>query len=660
MYTNSTIQWLKSELDSIPDEQLDDQRCIPLFDIAHSQLVQQGSSTSSATSNVEKLFAEKGVEFVDSEPANAHTSELSYWSGGEFLSEYRNALGDADMTAPLIARARHAEATALAANDNELLQAIRDATANAVQVAKEAKRTTPTGTLAGLTQLDQPFGAAARANPLQSHQPFNPTAGGMKFEANGPEQAITAGTDKNPMRWDRLSGAMFGMVCQDHILVTGDGTPHAYEIATGVRRGREGFRIHCNAVYGVAIMYGANDKEHRVSFGDMFWGAHELPGIEWRTASHVTMEPTSAPDVFVQGGPFNRWQQMKHTRAEPDGHSTRADIAIFENHLLYLCDGWSAGVERFLELLAFMHQHPEVKQPIAPYMVSRLGGVGKSMIFKLLAAVFGPPLCTQMKGQDLIKSQGFSSRLEGFHVAFVNEVQRDPKGDMSGSLKDWIDSDTISIERKKVDAKTHKNILQFFLTSNRMDAIELMDSDRRYLVMRCTSEPKSQEYYRALMDWMQGDGPAALANVLSTWVFPKGWDPHAPAPQSMASKILQHDSRSPRNNFLAERIAERKGPFAKQIVRGSDLYFHLESAYPALARTYKLDPQSIAYALGELGYTRLVKLSKKGIPSTNPSYSCWCLGNPDYWNDQPAKVWNDYLTDNIVPDDMPPWSDDDE
>ncbi|MFP3380771.1 hypothetical protein SB767_31085, partial [Bacillus sp. SIMBA_069] len=84
------------------------------------------------------------------------------------------------------------------------------------------------------------------------------------------------------------------------------------------------------------------------------------------------------------------WHQRKKTMVPPKLDATLEDIKPLTDHLMYLADGDEVVVMYFLNWLATLHQRPEIKIPSAILFYSKLGGVGKSMLHKLLAAVFGP------------------------------------------------------------------------------------------------------------------------------------------------------------------------------------------------------------------------------------------------------------------------------
>ena len=495
------------------------------------------------------------------------------------------------------------------------------------------------------------------------------------WDANGIDAELHEGMPDKLPGWHVGVMSIFARMCSEHVQVTAEGKVGlAFEIATGIRRTRDQLALHANGAYGAAIWFTAKGVPIVKNYAtDLFWKSTGegvgADGVEVAVviASHVVVEPTAQPATHVQCGPFNMWHEAIKSRVAPDGHSTFADIKIITDHVIKLDDGGTVAPARFWQWLGHLYQFPHIRQSIAPDMWSQYGGVGKSIIYELIKAVFGAKVCVVIPGKELNKSADFTSRLEGKFLVLIDEMERDPRRDMSGTIRNWITSDTVFFERKGIDAKEHKNIMNFCFNSNKRDALELLEGERRILPFCCTYDPKkdpgAEAHYTELVAWIRGPGPAMVANVLKNMDL-TGYNPQAMAPQTESSRMLQEASRDPALTWLAARIANREGGFAKQIGRCEQFYIQLDgthASYAATMRNYRISEQTLPDMLARLGYKRLTKLAKSGKPSTNPKARVWCVGgDPDWWGQQHYEVWDDYIMRDVVPEGMPPFGDEDD
>jgi hypothetical protein len=357
---------------------------------------------------------------VDPQPA---ANEPIEWNAGAWLTAFNAALGaeDGDQQDALAHLAKEAMEGAQQRGDTALEHSIRTAAAKARDAREEAQQQAEDETQSPpVPNIEVPFGAGPTALPLTPASPYQHVATAKDFSAPAakPKSGI-----------DRESREILKYISEDFVMLASGSKLMAYQIASGDEFGKEGFRQFIALHYGKIVMLlvdsEGNQTQKEAAAGDIWW--------EWndptrRVVRRIVMEPTSKSafqDADDNPEVFNRWHILKETMTEPDGRSTRADIQILEDHLLFLSDNDQPGVMHFLCWLAWMYQFPEKKkQPVAPYLSSPLGGVGKSMIFPLLSAVFGPPLCAELSGKDLIKSQGFTSRLEGRRLWHTQGLDR--------------------------------------------------------------------------------------------------------------------------------------------------------------------------------------------------------------------------------------------
>ncbi len=458
---------------------------------------------------------------------------------------------------------------------------------------------------------------------------------------------------------DPESREILRYISEDFILVTADGAVHAYHIERGCRLSREGMRHQCAKRWGTiqqaAKVDGTNVDWKRLPAGDIWW---DWNGQERRVVMYLVMEPTALSEGDDDPDVFNLWHIRKLEMAERSVAATFDDMSILWHHLLYLADGDVSTVVRFVSWLAWLYQHPDDKIPTAWLLYSECRRVGKNLIGRLLARVFGRSMVLTDGDGKLLTSK-FDDALLDRRIAFLNEVRLIGKERANFEVfKNRVSAERVVIEPKGRPAREVRNTVHYILTSNHEDALPLTGNEGRINVMRCLAPRKPDAYYEELVAWIDGPGAGVFANVLATWDF-KGWDPHAPAPETEAARDMQLAARGHGVSFLEERAAGREGPFTLQIGRCLQIYKQLQTLHPELVRDYSITPQTLPRMLKALGFKQLFKAGGDGKPSTNPNTKVWCWTNHDWWDRQPAAVWNQYLEAGVPPDGMPPYGGDD-
>ena len=360
---------------------------------------------------------------------------------------------------------------------------------------------------------------------------------------------------------DAESREILRYISEDFVMLTANGEQRAVHIESGDIFGQKGFVKYCGKHYGGITIINADGKEERAESGAIWWNWEDPLQ---RVARRLVMEPTSKSEAEDNPEVFNLWHQRKKTMVPPKLDATLEDIKPLTDHLMYLADGDEVVVMYFLNWLATLHQHPDIKIPSAILFYSKLGGVGKSMLHKLLAAVFGPCMVGNCSGRALTKS--FDDVTEHKRILFINEMARSEKADGYENFKNMISEEQVSFEGKGRAAKDIVNITHYIVTTNNKDALPLMQNDRRVAVFMCNAERQPDAYYREMHAWMEGPGPALVAGVLAQWQFPADWDPHTPVPQTAAAKAMQDAAQGELYGVVKELIEQRREPFDKDII----------------------------------------------------------------------------------------------
>ena len=399
------------------------------------------------------------------------------------------------------------------------------------------------------------------------------------------------------MNIDTESREILRYISQDFVMLTSGSREMAYHIDSGDLIGQKGFVKYCAKHYGDLVITLDDGKEERASAGAIWWSWDDPMQ---RVARRLVMEPTSKSEAEDNPEVFNLWHVRKKTMVPPKLDATIDDIAPLLDHLMYISDGDQTVVMFFLNWLATLYKTPEVKIPSGILMYSKFGGVGKSMLFKLLAKVFGPCMVGSCSGRALTKP--FDDVTEHKRLLMINEMARSEKADGYENFKNMISEEQVSFEGKGRAAKDIKNITHYIVTTNNLGALPLMQGDRRIAVFMCNTERRPDAYYEALHRWLDGPGPALVAGVLANWQFPANWNPHAPVPQTEAAKAMQKEARGNLTVLIEELIQEGRPPFDRDFGRVMDLNVQLNTLYAnSLLRGISMNNRTLPQSLEIIG-----------------------------------------------------------
>ena len=185
-----------------------------------------------------------------------------------------------------------------------------------------------------------------------------------------------------------------------------------------------------------------------------------------------------------------------------------------------ICADDETANEYFLDYLAHMFQKPwEI--PRAAIVVKGEEGAGKDTIAKYMHKLVGRYI-PKITGQDQFfgNFNGFlkNALFVNIQEAFVGSQQQNEK------LKQFVTEDMLRVENKYQNSHDTPNYMRIYITSNNFKVVQASESSRRFLVLNArdtyastgvpAQEKMRQEYFDAIYDEMNGNGPAALLNFL--------------------------------------------------------------------------------------------------------------------------------------------------
>ena len=203
-----------------------------------------------------------------------------------------------------------------------------------------------------------------------------------------------------------------------------------------------------------------------------------------------------------------------------------------------------AHVKWFEQWCAYPIQNPGVKMYSCPILFGQCKGTGKSLLGLTLMSIYG------VNGAEITDTQLEDERnVFAAEKQFIlaNEVTGSDKRTMVGRLRNLITQHTVVINKKYTPDYTIRDTINYFFTSNHIDAVYMEDDERRFFVHECVgpklvdvSESKVREYDR----WLKsGDAARNLFHYFLNYEL-EGFDPTAPAPETRSKDLMVAANRT--------------------------------------------------------------------------------------------------------------------
>lgn len=244
------------------------------------------------------------------------------------------------------------------------------------------------------------------------------------------------------------------------------------------------------------------------------------------------------------------------------------DLSFFFDHLKYLFSD-ELQQEMMLDWLANVVQHRGKKFSYAMLLHGE-EGTGKTWLIHCLSLILGKSNVGVVSNDSLHRD--FNSMLEAKELLIVNEVMAGGRRDFMTKMKDYIDLNEITINKKGVPEYPMPFNANWFMTTNHDDALLLDDKDRRYLIVSsdasCGDENDAGARGAALFAWSGGGKekyPVNAPNLgaLHDFLLKRRvtYSPFAKAPETKAKAHMQDESLTVFEQFIKERLEGELWPF---------------------------------------------------------------------------------------------------
>jgi len=217
------------------------------------------------------------------------------------------------------------------------------------------------------------------------------------------------------------------------------------------------------------------------------------------------------------------------------------------NHIQFLCNNDTTVYTYMKNWLAHMIQFPG-KIPGVAIVIKSKPGFGKSLFFEKLGR--------NILGSQYIHATALIDQITGRFSELPNKVliildESNSKDSFANSniLKNLITQDKYSWERKGLQPITVNNVARFIFLSNMDLPVKIEQSDRRYMVVECTQDKPSHDYFDKLAeDLCNLSVLKTFYNELATTDL-SNWDPRN-YPITEACSDIQNASRPIIHDFM--------------------------------------------------------------------------------------------------------------
>lgn len=205
-----------------------------------------------------------------------------------------------------------------------------------------------------------------------------------------------------------------------------------------------------------------------------------------------------APDIFTMNDdPYGKRYLNMYQAPFVNRSGEGIDIGIFENQFKLLISRvfGPEGSEEFqlgLDFCAWFLQNPDLKCVIAPYVMSKHRGVGKSLLLNLLTRIYGFSRDGERQAR-MVKLDDLSGRFfnpTGCLLNIVDEVQfaihRNMRQETSlfwRHLKNLVTADTIPVEIKGGGCFNLPNTAGLIMAGNKGGHFPIEELDRRVWII---------------------------------------------------------------------------------------------------------------------------------------------------------------------------------
>jgi hypothetical protein len=367
------------------------------------------------------------------------------------------------------------------------------------------------------------------------------------------------------------------------------------------------------------------------------------------TCAHVMYAP--AFDLLFQSNGSTYVNSYRHTNvpkaATVFDDEGMAAVEVWKLHALNVCSRNPLYTRILLSFIAHCVQFPGKKIRWAP-LIKGIEGDGKSLFGALFAAVMGVKNVKHISPGMM--APPFNGWAEGGCVGMLEELKMTGhnRHDMLNSLKDLISNDHFPLHKKGHDPYDVLNTMNYFATTNFMDALPISDTSRRWFVLAtpfaCVEDMKAvygantDAYFERLVEATTTQA-GALRKWLLEYTLADEFRADGRAYDTDAKSHMVSASRSDVDAILLEILAAGGVGLTPTVFAST----YLSNALLSSEISSSLKTSSMHAALVRLGF---VKDSVRRKWNGKPNF-IWTFGSVPAWENGLKEILNKTISTEV-------------
>lgn len=236
---------------------------------------------------------------------------------------------------------------------------------------------------------------------------------------------------------------------------------------------------------------------------------------------------------------------------------TEADVAPFTELMEWLFEDEGERTIMY-DWLTFLAQRPGVKIHWAPVLLSETQGVGKDSLLRVVGSIVGQSNFAQVPATALDRPHNDYWALS--QVVYVNELPSFRKRDLADKLLGYVagTGGDLMVDPKNQPIYAVPNTHCWIFTTNKLDALQLDPTDRRYAVFRVREQAMPADMAARLhgfYDANDGEGLELAAEFLRRRQVSATFN-HARCPWTEAKDAMKEDALDVPAHALLTRLKE--------------------------------------------------------------------------------------------------------
>lgn len=307
--------------------------------------------------------------------------------------------------------------------------------------------------------------------------------------------------------------------------------------------------------------------------------------------------PTYAPgkDVFVEDGGERKLNTWKGSGVKPKP----GDASMFLEFIDYLVGEDRAWIIN--DFISYIVRNPGEKVLWSP-LIQGAQGIGKSLLGRGMALLLGVHNVSRPTNAQM--QENFTAYMKNSQLVVVEELKSDGTKTLANKLKDMITEPTIMVREMYKNSYKIINRANFIMFTNYEDAIRIDANDRRFTVIFSPAKPKSKDYYKSLVGWLDKNADVLLGYYLNEHRISGDFEPKSHAPWTEDKAELTLSSMSSLEQDIFEMIKNKDYPCDIDLVSMTVLRNEMTQLHP------KLSSQKLSSALRAL---RIYSLPQRGL-----------------------------------------------